>query len=297
MRQNPERTLSVLQVGITLVGIVSAAAGGAGAQESLAPVLSGTLGLSENLAEALAIAVVVIPLTLLNVVFGELIPKSIALRSPLTVSRYGVQWVVLLDRFFAPIVWFLEKFTRAVLRLLPKSRSSHNVGQIATVDIDHLSHQTQQYVLNLVAIEQRQIKDVMIPWKDVDHLDTAATRDDAAALAVRSGHTRLPVIHQEHVVGLLHTKEFIATLASGLTDWQSIIRPAIVVGPNRSALRTLREMQVKKSHMAIVLQEERPIGIVTFEDIIEEIVGELNDEDDDGMIRKLLRRHHPWWKS
>ncbi len=288
LRQNPERTLSVIQVGITLVGIISAAAGGAGAEEAFAPWFEKTYGITENTAEAISIVIVVVPLTLLNVVFGELIPKAIALRSPVQVATFGVRAVAVVDKLFSPIVWILEKVTKAFLKLLPKNRASANVDQVASVDIDHLSRQTQQYVLNLVSIEQRRVQDVMVPWSRVDVLNSGSTRDEVAAVAVRSGHTRLPVLQDGKVVGLLHTKEFITMLANGFDDWPSIVRPVIQVSPHATALRALREMQIKKSHMALVIKDEEPVGIVTFEDVMEEIVGEFFDEDDDGTVRKLL---------
>lgn len=288
LRQNPERTLSVIQLGITLVGIISAAAGGAGAEEALAPYFEKTYQLSETTAELIAIVTVVLPLTILSVIFGELIPKAVALRLPTEVATYGVSAIGIVDRLFAPLVWFLEKVTKVFLRLLPRGGATENIDSSASVDIDHLSRQTQQYVLNLVGIEQRKIQDVMVPWAKVDFVNYQNSRDEVAAVVLASGHTRLPVIRDGQVIGLLHSKEFIATLASDLEDWRSIMRPIIELPPLTLALRALREMQIKKSHMALILSDNKPLGIVTFEDIIEEIVGEFFDEDDDGTIRKLL---------
>jgi putative hemolysin len=231
---------------------------------------------------------VVLPLTILNVVFGELIPKAVALRNPVAVSTFGVRAVGAIDRGFAPLVWFLEKSTKAFLYLLPKNRASAHIDQVASVDIDHLSKQTQQYVLNLVGIEQSKNEHVMVTWDRVDLIDLKNSRDEVATIVIRSGHTRLPVLREKEVIGLLHTKEFITTLASGLEEWQSIIRPIIHVQSNAPALGTLRKMQEQKSHMAIVMHNQAPVGIVTFEDIIEEVVGELHDEDDDGTVQRLL---------
>lgn len=298
LRHNPERTLSVIQVGITLVGIISAAAGGAGAEEAFAPYFERRHGLSENASEALAIVLVVVPLTVLNVIFGELIPKAIALRHAVAVSTMGVRWIVIVDRLFAPLVWILERVTKAVLALLPKSRRTENVSQVASVDIDHLSRQTQQYVLNLVGIEQRRVHDVMIGWDRVVAVDFDASREEVTALVVQSGHTRMPVVKDGRVIGLLHTKEYLTTLAGGIEDWHSIVRPVITVPPSALALGTLRKLQEKKTHMAIIAKDERPLGIVTVEDVFEEIVGELYDEDDDGRVQKLLvtQSRRRWWK-
>ncbi len=123
LRENPERTLSVIQVGITLVGMVSAAVGGAGAEEVFAPAIESAFGISENKAEAVAIALVVIPLTFLSVVLGELVPKSIALRDPRWVTVKGASWISLADKAFSPLVRVLEGSTKLIMMLFPRRKS------------------------------------------------------------------------------------------------------------------------------------------------------------------------------
>lgn len=288
LRENPERTLSVIQIGITLVGMISAAVGGAGAEESFAPVFEQRLGLSENSAEALAIISVVVPLTLFSVVLGEIVPKTIALRDPLRISMMGAKWISGVDRVFSPLVTVLEAATKLVLNFVPK-RKAVTVDAATSVEIDHLSKQTQQYVLNLVGVETRKVKDVMVPWSQVNFLDENDDVVSVTASVIRSGHTRLPVCREGKVIGLLHTKEFIAMVATTSADWHSLVRPVIKAESGELALRVLRQMQERRSHFAIVEDAGSSLlGIVTLEDIIEEIVGELFDEDDDGRVRKVL---------
>lgn len=289
LRENPERTLSIIQIGITLVGMVSAAVGGAGAEESFAPIFENRFGFSENAAEALAILLVVVPLTILNVVLGELVPKTIALRNPVRVSIIGARWIVLADRIFAPLVTFLEMATKSILWLLPKRKSSENVEQTAPVEIDHLSKQTQQYVLNLVGVENRRARDVMVPWEQVNVVQESDSLEQVTAAVISYGHTRLPVCREGKVIGILHTKEFIAMIATMSDDWRSMIRPAIEITEREFALRAFRLMQERRGHLAIVTAASgEPVGAVTMEDIFEEVVGDMYDEDDDGRIRKLL---------
>jgi len=291
LRENPERTLSVIQIGITLVGMISAAVGGAGAEETFAPRLEVSLGISERASEALAIILVVLPLTALNVVLGELVPKTIALRDPARIATLGARWIILADRVFSPLVSLLERATKLVLLLFPRRKTSSGaIDSPATVDIDHLSMQTQQYVLNLVGIENRRLKDVMVPWDQVNTVQESDSIDQVANAVIRNGHTRLPVCRDGKVIGLLHTKEFIAMLATLNEDWRNMIRPVIEVSENEFALRTLRRMQEKRSHLSIVTSPTGdPKGIVTLEDVIEEVVGDIYDEDDDDRVRKLLR--------
>jgi putative hemolysin len=291
LRANPERTLSVIQVGITLVGLISAAVGGAGAEEFIAPIFEKTYGLSENTAEILSIIAIVIPLTFLNVVLGELVPKTIALRSPSKVVVYGAKWIVWADRIFSPLVSLLERATKLVLWFLPKRGQEPPVDPSASVEIDHLSTQTRQYVLNLVSAEGRRVKDLMVSWETVIHVPEAATNEEIAVAVVKSGHTRLPVVRNGQVIGLLHTKEFIALMAAVdvQKDWRGLIRPMSVVSETDAALRVLRMMQEKRSHLAVVLSGSRsPIGIITLVDVLEDVIGDIYDEDDDGRMKKLL---------
>jgi putative hemolysin len=112
--------------------------------------------------------------------------------------------------------------------------------------------------------------------------------DEVTQLVLSSGHTRLPVKENGHVSGILHTKEFIVLKESGDSNWQNLIRPVLLVHPTDSALGVMRLLQDKKNHMAVVVsQTGERLGIVTLEDILEEVVGEIFDEDDDGRVRKV----------
>ncbi|MCM2281003.1 MAG: hemolysin family protein [Bdellovibrionaceae bacterium] len=288
LRENPERTLSVVQVGITLVGMISAAVGGAGAEESFAPYFETRFGWSENVAEAVAILMIALPLTFLSVVLGELVPKSLALRNPLVFAMAGARWIGLADRLMAPLVSVLEVATKFILFFFPR-RATAIADVPASVDIEHLSKPTQQYVLNLVSVETRKARDVMVGWSTVNSVNETATRDQVASTVLNSGHTRLPVMSEGRVVGLLHTKEFITLLAAGEPQWQRLIRPVLRVRENAFALAALRAMQSQRSHLCVVVDaQDAPVGILTLEDVIEEVVGEIFDEDDDGRVRRFL---------
>ena len=294
LRENPERTLSIIQIGITLVGMISAAVGGAGAEETLSPILENRFGMSENLAEGLSIGLVVLPLTLFSVILGELVPKTIALRNPLKISMLGAHWILLADKILSPIVTVLERATKLVLVLVPK-RSAQESSAQQLVELESLSPRTQQYIANLAATETRRIREVMVSWNSVSKIQLSDELNAVAAAVIGSGHTRLPVIENGVVRGLLHTKEFIALLTTNAPDWHGIIRPVLAVRDSEMALAALRLMQSKRSNMCIVADiNGMPIGIVTLEDIIEEVVGDLFDEDDDGRIRKILATHARW---
>jgi putative hemolysin len=290
LREHPERTLSIIQVGITAVGAIAAAVGGAGASDNIEPFFSQQLGLGESTSELIAVLLVVVPITYLSVVIGELVPKSLALRNPLKIVLAGARWIALADRVLAPIVQLLEWSTKRILSTFFKVQETKtSEATHGTIEIDSLSPQHQKYIMNLVQIEQRRIKEIMIPWSQVSTVNSAEQYDAITAVIVSSGHTRLPVTENNLVVGVLHTKEFVALKEAGNLEWKSILRSAVTISPGDSALKVMRQLQEKRYHMAIVIDQNRqPLGIVTLEDILEEIVGDIYDEDDDGRIRNAI---------
>lgn len=289
-RENPERTLSVLQIGISLVGALAAAVGGAGAEEILKPYLINNWSMNRYFAEALAIIIVVLPLIFLSVVFGELVPKTIALRHASKIALYGTRWLLITERIMGPAVSALEWSTKTIIRLLFPASKTRSVSTDGLVEIGDLSPIHQQYVLNLARIENNRIEDMIVKWEYVEKVHESDSMDMVVSTIFSSGHTRLPVIdHERKVIGILHTKELLAFRESGAQDWKTLIRRPLAVRGKNSALGALRLMQTNKSHMLIVYSEQGILqGILTPEDIIEEIVGDFFDEDDDGRIQKLI---------
>jgi putative hemolysin len=285
--ENPERTLSAIQVGITIFGALAAAVGGAGAEESLNPALK-SLGLSENASEVLGVTLVVIPLTYFSVVLGELVPKSLALRNAEKIVLRTSRGLKLWDRLLSPIVVALEWSTRQVLALL--ARPAPLTAQTAeTFELEPLSKETRQYVLNLTSVENRRVREVMLPWARVITADLSLSMDELENLILSCGHTRLPVVKHERTIGMLNTKEFLALRKLGAVTWETIVRPVVQVQEHDPLLKALRAMQTRRSHLSLVLTTSGAVaGIVTMEDIFEEIVGDIHDEDDDEAIRKLL---------
>ena len=129
----------------------------------------------------------------------------------------------------------------------------------------------------------------MVPWDSVLTVKTTDTMDDIVPIIFSSGHTRLPVSETGAAVGLLHTKEFLTLRETGNTDWKSIIRSILVVQPSDSVISTLRLLQKNRHHMAVVVGANAvTLGIVTLEDISEEVWGEIYDEDDDQRMSRLF---------
>lgn len=288
LRENPERTLSIIQIGITLVGAIAAAVGGAGAGETLEPYFIQTFGMQERVAEVLSIILVVIPITYLSVVVGELVPKTLALRNPAKIVLAGAKALFIADRIFSPLITVLEWSTKKILKVFFRKSKIAPPSDHAAIEIDTFSPVHQKFMLNMADIEKKKIKDILLPWSQVVSVQNTSSLEEITKIVVSSGHTRLPVKDNGHVTGVLHSKEFIALKESGESDWQAIIRPVLTVQPTDSALGVMRLLQDKRNHMVIVvsLSGER-LGLVTLEDILEEVVGDIFDEDDDGRVQKV----------
>lgn len=293
LRENPERTLSVIQIGITMVGALAGAVGGAGAEEALSPAIERWLGVTENTADTIAIGLVVLPLTYCTVVVGELVPKTLALKRALTFALTVAPWLSLFDRLLGPLVTVLEWSTKQLLKLFSLWRRRHGETDVKepseeTVELGLLSQQHRQYVLNLVDLERKRVQDIYLPWERVIAVDAAQSAEEVQTIVVTSGHTRLPVLDGQRVAGVLNTKEFIAFRAAGGEGWTSLIRPAVDMQAKTPLLSGLKLLQDRRSHLGIVYAGQTRLGIVTLEDILEEVVGDIYDEDDEGTLRRIL---------
>ena len=294
LRQKPERTLSVLQIGITLVGAISAAVGGAGAEENLSPLLMQSFLISESVADSISVAIVVVPLTFFSVVIGELVPKTLALRNPLNIALFSARPLLIFDKALAPVVWCLERSTKLILKLMSFNKKPilSKSAIRAELEISTLSDTEHEYVLNLTSLRNKNLGQIVVPWDQVVFVNEGMTREEVLKIVIASRHTRLPVLlGSELVTGILHTKEFVALMnLDSQVTWQTLIRPALHVSASNSIVSVLRLMQKSRNHMSVVSQLAGPlVGIVTMEDIFSEIVGDIFDEDDDGRLKRLLR--------
>jgi putative hemolysin len=161
-------------------------------------------------------------------------------------------------------------------------------SQQGTVELGLLSHQHRQYVMNLVDLERKRLRDIYLSWKQVVKVDVRISALEVQTMLLASGHTQLPVLDGETLVGILNAKEFFALHATGAEHWLSLIRPAVELEDYLPLLSGLRALQEKRIHTGIVYSNHIRLGIVTLEDILEEVVGEIYDEDDDGALKSIL---------
>lgn len=286
LKANPERTLSVIQIGITLVGAIAAAVGGAGAEEALSPLLMDRYGLSERAAEVTAILMVVIPISYFNIVVGELFPKSMALRHALPITLWSANWLFIAERVLSPFVNILEFSTNILIRFFTFGKSKSSNPDHHDIAIEDLQQQAKQYVVNIVSADKKVARDIMLPWKDVIYINKTDDYAQVETVVMQSRHTRLPVMSDNEVIGIINTKEFLALRNNH--EWQGVIRPILKFKSFEPLFKILVQMQEVKSHLAVIYDQTRPVGLLTMEDIFEEIIGDVFDEDDDELLKKIM---------
>ena len=285
----PERTLSVIQIGITLVGAIAAAVGGTGAVENLEPFFIERYELSKSVAEALSVTIVIVPLTYFSVVFGELVPKTIALRHPEFVLTFGTKIIYLIDKFLSPIVSFLEKSTYFILKTGGFKKEDEDEVVPESVEIGGLPSYHRKFIYNLVSLKSRKIKSVMIPWERVQYLNFSETDHEVREKVRESRRSRFPVIDGDVLVGLFHVKEWNEYVNGAIAPWQSILGPPFSISQEEIVLEAFLGMQEKNHHLAVVTNKAGDfVGIVTIEDILEQIVGNIKDDLERNRVTKLL---------
>lgn len=217
-----------------------------------------------------------------TIVVGELAPKALALRHAAHIALAGTRGRQVLERALLPMVDLLAWVTSALVARIspaPFTAASRAPAPVAR----------QRYALDLVVLATRRVRDAMIPWAQTVTADVSMRPQPLTDMALASGHTRLPVLSGREVNGILHTKELLMCLAAGERDWRTLVRPAVTVGPEDPLLSVLRLLQARQSHMGIVMGPDGvPLGIVTLEDILEEVLGDLYDEDDDRAVERLM---------
>ena len=301
LRDAPERFLATVQVGITVVGATAAAFSGASIAARIAPALE-RLGLSRALSGELALALAVALVSYLSLVFGELVPKSLALRS-------GERYALLVGRplqalawLARPVVWLLSASSNAVLRPFGDV-TSFTESRLSAEELRQLvdeAGKTGALDLGSSEIASRALGfggltagDVMVPRNHVVAIPKDATPDEVRRLLLEHGHTRMPVFERDldNIVGYVTARDVLALLwEKELLVLEDIVRPTLFVPESAPAVRVLQELQAKRVWCAVVVDEHGGAsGLVTVEDLLEELVGELFSEYQ--VPEDLIRRH------
>ena len=286
---NPNRFLAAAQVGVTVCGFLSAALGAEKLGVYVIPQLT-DIGLSDGAANVTSLVGVTLVIAYFSLVFGELVPKRLALYRTEEISLWSAGAIDLIAKLFRPVIWLLSRSTDFVVRLFgvdPKEqRSQISEEELLDLVSGHaaLTAEERDIVEEVFNASERQVHEVMVPRTEVDFMDASLTVGKAIALAVDRAHSRYPVVRgsTDEVIGFIHVRDLLDTsLVTAGGKIQELVRNIMFLPGTKGVLPALTEMRNQRQHLAIVLDEYGGTdGIVTLEDLVECLIGDIKDEYD-----------------
>jgi putative hemolysin len=289
LTSNPNLFLSAVQVGVTLSGFLAAAFAAANLSDDLVPPLE-RLGLSSGVADTLSLVLITIVISYVSIVVGELTAKRLALQRAEVVALALAPLVDFTARVARPVIWLLGVSTNVVVRVLggdPKiSREEVTDEEIRAMvsGSTTLGDEERRIVEDVFAAGDRSLREVMVPRTEVDFLPGDMPAHRAVRELIKAPHSRYPVIGDsvDDVIGFVHVRDLLdPDLSSRTTPVAEVARSVLSMPDTVRVLRALSDMRRSSSHLAIVLDEYGgTAGIVTMEDLVEELVGDITDEYD-----------------
>lgn len=289
LAENPNRFLAAAQVGVTFCGFLSAALGAERLGVYVEPELK-NLGLSDSAAALVSLIGITIVIAYFSLVFGELVPKRLALFRTEAIALASAGIIDWLAKLFRPIIWLLSRSTDFVVRLfgLDPAEQRMQISEEELLDLvaGHaaLTEEERDIVEEVFNASERQIHEVMVPRTEVDFMDASLTVGKAIALAIEKAHSRYPVVRgsSDEVIGFIHVRDLLDTsLVSPGGKIQELVRNIIFLPGTKGILPALTEMRNQGQHVAIVLDEYGGTdGIITLEDLVECLIGDIRDEYD-----------------
>lgn len=302
LQDDPNRLLSTVQVGITLIGTLTGVFGGASIADNIAPQIAEWPYVGPY-AETVALASVVVMLTYLSLVIGELVPKRLALQHAEWIAMRLAKPMSVVSRVTRPLVWLLTRSTELILRAIGQRESSNS--SVTEEDIRQLVREGAQdgalephereIFENVISLGDMSVRQVMTQRTDVYALDANARLGDVVDELLESGFSRAPVYegNLDRVVGVVHGRDILRLVRIGDLDIpvRVAMREPLFVPEQSRAADTLALFKKKQQHLAVVVGELGTVeGVITLEDVIEEIVGDIADEYDDAESPHIVKR-------
>ena len=287
---HPNRLLAAVQIGVTVSGFLSAALGADQLGDYVIPWLE-SLGISNAWSTTISLIGVTLVIAYFSLVFGELVPKRVALFRAEEIAMATAGIINVVANIFRPLIWLLSRSTDIVLRAFgvdPKvQRSQMSEEELLDLVTGHaaLTDEERDIVEEVFNASERQVHEVMVPRTEVDFMDASLTVGKAIELAVDKAHSRYPVVRgsSDEVVGFIHVRDLLDTsLANKSTKIVELARNIMYLPGTKGILPALSEMRTQGQHLAIVLDEYGGTdGIVTLEDLVEVLIGDIRDEYDE----------------
>jgi putative hemolysin len=293
LRVDPSRFLSSVQIGVTFAGFFAASYGGATLAVELQRVLI-SWGMTEGLASTLALVVVTIAVSYVSLVLGELVPKRLAMQRPDALALAVAPFLEWIARIFRPVIWLLSVSTNAVVRLLGIDPNA-KAGEVSEEELrdlvgshEELTAEERRVLTDVFTATDRVVQEVMVPRTEVDFLPGSMATHDAADFITERPHSRYPVIgaSPDDVRGVVHVRDVMTAAHRrdhGQEAPQTVVelcRQPLMLPGTLALVPALAQMR-RDGHLAIIVDEYGGTdGIVTLEDLIEELVGDIEDEYD-----------------
>jgi putative hemolysin len=298
LQEEPERFLGTVQIGVTLVGTLAAAIGGVIAVKHIMPLLASVpVAFIQRAAEPIALALMVGVITYVTIVLGELVPKSLAIRHSEKIAFLTSAPIDVLSRLFFLVLRILAVSSNAVLRFF-KLEQVQEAGFISEDEVKYLIREgrkrgvfepsEEDLIHSVFRFTDTVVKEVMVPRTDIVAVEAGTGLDEILRIMDEKGFSRLPVYSEtiDNVIGVVYLKDILPVhIANKPFQLDSVLRKPYIVPPNKNVSVLLKEMREKRIHLVLVMDEYGGTdGLVTMEDLIEEIVGDIRDEQE-----KVLR--------
>ncbi|MBV9791927.1 MAG: HlyC/CorC family transporter [Chloroflexi bacterium] len=290
LANEPNRFLATVQVGITLIGTFAAAFGGDALAEPLGAALEPSVG---RYAHSVALVLVVLLITYLSLILGELVPKRLALQHAETMASRVAPIMRQISRLSAPVVWFLTTSTEVVLRLLGQHRQE--AEQVTEEDVlslvregtegGSLEASERDLIERVFDFTDSNARSIMTPRTEIFAVPFDLPFDQIVARVIESEYSRIPVYQGsiDRIQGVLYTKDLLRATQSGPSPrLEDLLRPPVFVLEHQRISAVLQQIKQTRTHLALVLDEYGQIeGLITLEDVLEEIMGDIADEYDE----------------
>ncbi|HET9879925.1 MAG TPA: hemolysin family protein [Candidatus Limnocylindria bacterium] len=299
--EDPSRFLATIQIAITFLGFLAGAVGAVAFSDGLANLIRQIpIDLVRGAADTIAFVVMTLTIALLSIIVGELVPKTLALNFPEGLALIVARPISWLDALLRPIVWFVSRISTVLVRMLG-GREKPQTGYLSTEELKTLvetgseqggiEEDEKEMIHGIIELGEKSVHEVMVPRIGIRAVEATAPVEEALDVIVRAGHSRVPVYENslDNIIGVLYAKDLLPYLKrngrSGTgtdgIDIRALVRTPVYVPESKRVDELLHEMQSAKRHIAIVVDEYGgTAGLITMEDLVEEIVGEIQDEYD-----------------